>query len=55
MDLVLDRISRAEDVTLEFTVYDHHEGRLRLMLEVITGQEIGEKVAICKDRIDRVP
>ena len=51
--LVEQRLARSEQVAFQFAIHLEHERRLRLVVGVISGEEVGEQFAIFVNRIDR--
>src|SRR6476646_1319505 len=54
VELVLQRLTRAEQVTANFAVHLQEKTRFRLVIGVISGEKIGKQFAILVHRIDRV-
>src|SRR4051812_38867770 len=53
IELVPERLARAEQVTADIAVDLEHEGGLRFLVRVIAGQEIREQLVVLENRIDR--
>ena len=53
IELVEKRFARSEEVSFQLAVDLQDKGRFRLVVRVISGEEVGKKLAIFVDRIDR--
>src|SRR5437762_12061167 len=53
IDLMPQRLTRAEEVTTNFPINFQDERRLRFLVGVIRREKIGEQFAVLKHRIDR--
>ena len=51
--LVEERFARAEQVAFQFAIDLEHERGLRLVVGVISGEEVGKELVIFVNRIDR--
>src|SRR6266487_1757656 len=54
VELVLQRLARAEQITANFAVHLHEKTRFRLMIGVVGGEKIGKQFPILVHRINRV-
>src|SRR5438552_3423199 len=54
IDLMPQRLARAEQIAADFPINFQDERRFRFLVGVISREKIGEQFAVLKSRIDRV-